>query len=241
MKKMIINCERCNCEYEIVVSIFNKKAVSECPDCEHRNKVKLFKSRISREIEKNNLHGMRFSGFWIRAVAYFYDVIIILILCTVIFCGIAIAINGTNGYGLSWYGINWALDSFDVRIADTLIYAVLFTGTFLYFWIFVGAIGRTPGKMLLGLKIVNGSDYKKITWLKAFARLWAISLSSLVLFIGNIMAAFSDKLALHDYICNTRVVNIREPKKSKLIFYICLGFILLILVSILVIFVIINI
>jgi uncharacterized RDD family membrane protein YckC len=72
---------------------------------------------------------------------------------------------------------------------------------------FVGKYAATPGKMACGLKIIT-ADGGKVTYLRAFARHFAEILSKLILFIGYIMAGFdSEKRALHDHICNTRVIK----------------------------------
>lgn len=65
----------------------------------------------------------------------------------------------------------------------------------------------TPGKALLGLCIVNGSD-DRITFKQAFIRYIASFISSAVLGIGYIMAAFTErKQTLHDMIANTYVIK----------------------------------
>jgi uncharacterized RDD family membrane protein YckC len=61
--------------------------------------------------------------------------------------------------------------------------------------------------MACGLKVVT-PEGDKITYLRAFGRYFAKIVSSLTLLIGFIMAAFDDeKRALHDRICDTRVVR----------------------------------
>jgi len=74
---------------------------------------------------------------------------------------------------------------------------------------FVSTRGATPGKMALGLKIVR-SDGSPISTGLAFGRYLAHLLSGYLLGIGYIMAAFdAEKRALHDRICETRVVYAR--------------------------------
>jgi len=72
---------------------------------------------------------------------------------------------------------------------------------------FVSRAGATPGKMALGLRVVrpNGAP---VSLGRAFGRYFAKWLSSIILGIGYIMAGFdSEKRALHDMICDTRVVK----------------------------------
>jgi uncharacterized RDD family membrane protein YckC len=57
------------------------------------------------------------------------------------------------------------------------------------------------------LKIVV-EDGSRINYLRAFGRHFAKWLSSMILLIGFIMAAFDDeRRTLHDRICETRVVR----------------------------------
>ena len=72
---------------------------------------------------------------------------------------------------------------------------------------FVGKYGATPGKMACKLKIVV-SDGSPVSYMRAFGRHFAKWVSAMILFIGYIMAAFDDeKRALHDRICETRVIR----------------------------------
>ena len=61
--------------------------------------------------------------------------------------------------------------------------------------------------MALGLKVIR-SDGARITYGRAVGRFFAENLSGLILCIGYIMVAFDgEKRALHDHICDTRVVK----------------------------------
>ena len=75
---------------------------------------------------------------------------------------------------------------------------------------FVNKMGATPGKMALGLKVVR-PDGRPVDLGRAFGRYFAKMLSGLILFIGYIIAGFdSEKRALHDMICDTRVVRVQN-------------------------------
>jgi uncharacterized RDD family membrane protein YckC len=72
---------------------------------------------------------------------------------------------------------------------------------------FVGRFGATPGKMACRLRVVI-PDGAHISYMRALGRNFAEWVSAIVLAIGYIMAAFdSEKRALHDRICDTRVVH----------------------------------
>jgi uncharacterized RDD family membrane protein YckC len=72
---------------------------------------------------------------------------------------------------------------------------------------FVARVGATPGKMALGLKVIR-PDGSRVSLGRAIGRYFAKWLSSLILCIGYIIAGFdSQKRAMHDMICDTRVVQ----------------------------------
>ncbi len=67
----------------------------------------------------------------------------------------------------------------------------------------------TLGKQALGI-VVTDLNGKRISFVKATIRYFSKILSTLILFIGYIMAAFTEKKqALHDIIAGTLVVNNR--------------------------------
>jgi len=76
-----------------------------------------------------------------------------------------------------------------------------------YEGLFVAKMGSTPGKMAFGMRVVR-PDGSRVGMARAFGRYFAKLLSALILGIGYIVAAFdSEKRALHDMICDTRVVK----------------------------------
>ncbi len=65
----------------------------------------------------------------------------------------------------------------------------------------------TPGKRLLGLRVVRADGSRLSGW-RAAARYGAEQLSGMTFLVGYVMAAFDDeKRSLHDFICDTRVVR----------------------------------
>jgi uncharacterized RDD family membrane protein YckC len=77
-----------------------------------------------------------------------------------------------------------------------------------YEGVFVSRFGATPGKMALELKVVR-PDGGPISLGRAIGRYFAKIVSWMILAIGFIMAGFdSQKRALHDMICDTRVVRV---------------------------------
>lgn len=136
-----------------------------------------------------------YGGFWIRFAAKFLDGIIL----SMISFAIQIPIAGLT-----------ATDDPESALGPFLvIYLLGLLVGIAYPTFFLGKFGATPGKMAAGLKVVR-PDGEPITYLRAFGRYFAEMISSLILFVGYIMAAFDDeKRALHDRMCDTRVIRTR--------------------------------
>ncbi len=79
-----------------------------------------------------------------------------------------------------------------------------------YSTILIGKYGATWGKMAVKIRVVR-ADGSKLTYKRACGRYFAELLSSFTLCIGYLMAAFDQEhRALHDRICDTRVVLKKE-------------------------------
>lgn len=129
---------------------------------------------------------MVYGGFWIRFGAKIIDGIILGVINFLLsFAG---GLIGGRGGGIFANVLSWAL---------SLAYTIYF----------LGAYSATPGKMACGLKVMR-PDGERISYGRACGRFFAELLSSVILGIGYIMAAFDEeKRALHDRICDTRVVK----------------------------------
>ena len=141
---------------------------------------------------------LNYAGFWIRFAAKFIDGLILMVVLAI---PVVILVVGT---------VRSAGRGGPPPEMSILIQAVIQLGYVLflvgYNTFFNGKYGATPGKMAVGLKVVT-AEGAPITMMRAFGRAWAEQLSSLVCNIGYIIAAFdSEKRALHDHICSTRVV-----------------------------------
>lgn len=151
--------------------------------------------------------GMQFGGFWLRFAAKLVDGLILGVVNQILFVPLfVVAFSEGMEAGRSggappdiFHGmllVVWAL----TVVAQLGVQAA-------YNTIFVGKYQSTPGKMVCGLKVVL-SDGSKVSYMRAFGRFWAEMVSGLTLYIGYIIAAGDDeKRALHDHMCNTRVVK----------------------------------
>ncbi len=137
--------------------------------------------------------GFTYAGFWKRGGARFIDGIILWIVNIAMFFA----------FGLSFFPVKQTAAEIPLRTILTIVQYLISFG---YEVFFIGKFGATPGKMACNIKVIN-ADGGKVSYLKALGRLFASILSGLILGIGYIMAAFDDeKRALHDRICNTRVI-----------------------------------
>jgi len=131
-----------------------------------------------------------YAGFWIRFAAKFVDGIIMNIVSKVFTLLVGATFQGNS----------------QAAIIAMVIALVLNAGYIIYF---TGKYGATPGKMACKIQVIR-PDGSPMTYGRATGRYFAEILSSLTLFIGYIMVAFDEeKRALHDRICDTRVV--RKP------------------------------
>jgi len=142
-----------------------------------------------------------YAGFWIRLLAFLLDFAILMGVGVVVRLAVLAAsglfIAGTHGN------------------PEIAIAALLFMSAFqfglpvAYETVMVGRYGATLGKMALKLRVVV-ADGQPMSYARSFGRTFAKILSMCpTFFIGCIIAGFDipEKRALHDYICNTRVMH----------------------------------
>jgi len=136
---------------------------------------------------------MRYGGFWIRFGAKIIDAIALAIVTWALTLPLSVAMVSEEGAGSLAFVIVQQLIGVAVPVAYT---------TF-----FLGRFAATPGKMVCGLRVVT-ADGGRVSYGRALGRSFAEWLSTMILLIGYIMAAFDDeKRTLHDRICSTRVVR----------------------------------
>ncbi len=127
--------------------------------------------------------GMQYAGFWMRFAAAFIDGIILIVVQVVL----SLVIDDSAGL-------------FVLNILVGLVYTV-------GFW--VAADGATPGKMAMGVKVVEANG-DPLDPGRAVGRYLAYFLSAITLGIGYLMIAFTaEKRGLHDYVAGTVVIKTR--------------------------------
>lgn len=166
-----------------------------CADCKP-----LFLQRL--RAGETTVRAQEYAGFWIRFGAKFVDG---LILYAVNFALQLIFLGAWGGFG-RLEGAEAPGPAYFATFCGLLVLQMGIAVAYTVF--FLGRFGATPGKMALKLK-VRRSDGSDLTYGRAFGRHFADLLSSMTLLIGYIIAAFDDqKRALHDHICDTRVVRV---------------------------------
>ena len=148
--------------------------------------------------------GRRYGGFWIRFVARVIDVILLGVINAIVRFPLMLMFGiGAGGLGRPGGGLIFAPALMGVLGLSALIGIALGAAYEIYF---LTAYGATPGKMALGLRVIR-ADGGPISPMLALGRHFALWLSGIILMIGYIMAAFDpEKRALHDRICETRVI-----------------------------------
>jgi uncharacterized RDD family membrane protein YckC len=145
-----------------------------------------------------------YAGFWVRFVAKFLDAIIIGVISAGINMLVAFLVFGSPNYfgrAIMRYSAHDRLVYQSITFPLGVGLAIAYACFFILRW------DATPGKMALGLKLVR-SNGERLSAGRIAGRYFSEWLSALTLCIGYIMVAFDDeKRALHDRICDTRVIR----------------------------------
>jgi len=151
---------------------------------------------------------LNYAGFWIRFVAKFIDNLVLIFFVLILM--------GLLGVGLYAAGVPIE-PSQDPNTPPPTGFVILMIAYYLFAFgfqiaypaIMVAKYGATWGKMALGLKVVN-DDGSKLSTGKSWGRGFAELVNQFTCAIGYIIAGFdSEKRALHDHICSTRVITTR--------------------------------
>lgn len=133
----------------------------------------------------------RYGGFWIRFLAVIIDGIVLSVI------GWLIGGNDVVSYEQVGSSVSMNVNFFGWYTLIPIVYTI-------GFWIWKSA---TPGKMILGLKIIdeNGNNLDVKT---AIIRYLGYIVSAITIFIGYLMIGFTkNKRGLHDMIAKTYVIK----------------------------------
>ena len=142
--------------------------------------------------------GTRYAGFWIRVAAALIDSALVAIILTPIILAI---------YGREYFTSTTVF----AGPADVLLTWVLPAAAIVVFWIYRSA---TPGKLILGMRIVDANSGQPLGARQSIARYLAYYVSLLPLGLGMIWIAFdARKQGFHDKLART--VVLRSVRRSN--------------------------
>jgi uncharacterized RDD family membrane protein YckC len=147
-----------------------------------------------------------YAGFWKRFAAYMLDKLMIGFVAAIICIPMALV------FGLSaamHMDENESPLAFLVAMSGLIVLfaMTIFICEWLYFALMESKRGATLGKMILGIRVTD-MEGRPVTFGRASGRYFGKILSGLTLYVGFIIAGFTQqKQALHDILAKTLVVN----------------------------------
>ena len=145
----------------------------------------------------------RKAGFWIRLAAWVVD------LACLFLVTIALALAALITIYLGGQ-VGGEINDQVMTLAGYSSAAIVMLSGVVYFTIFVGSCGQTPGKMLFRLKVVR-ADGQEMTYDRALLRSLCWILSLLLFGIGFLMIACTrQKRGLHDMLAGTSVIRLQR-------------------------------
>ena len=138
------------------------------------------------------------AGFWIRLTAWVIDKFLVGLLQTIL--GILLLLFGVSFAPLLQNGIGELVQ---------LVWLFTIIINMVYFVLFTGYCGQTPGKMAVRIRVIR-CDGHSISYGRAFFReVPGKFVSAVILGIGYLMVAFDDqKQGLHDRMADTYVIKL---------------------------------
>ena len=176
----------------------NKNTVVDEADSQSYQETKIVEKKESSN-QKLDPSSPTYAGFWERFAACLLDgllhFILSLILCSPFIFAILIASPHLDEDVLS-------------LLFQIIYYCITIPLGFLYFTIFESSSYQgTPGKMVLGIKVVN-LNKGPVSFGQASGRYFGKIISYMICYIGFIMAAFTDKKqGLHDMMAGTLIIK----------------------------------
>jgi uncharacterized RDD family membrane protein YckC len=156
----------------------------------------LCKPMALKRFQENSFshEGLNYAGFWIRVGCSIVDILVLM------------AVNFVIGFVLGFGTISQTSSPEAALGIQLFLQFLQFAVGFTYTTVMIWKYGATLGVMAGGLRIVN-ADGSNISYLKSVGRYFAYMLNGFTFGIGFIMVAFDkEKRALHDMICDTRVI-----------------------------------
>lgn len=179
-------CSVCNNNFP-ASDLVNHNDQRICPNCKE-----VYFQRIREGLQGNGTSSLHYASIGTRFIAIMIDSMILSVVQMVMSLILVGSIINKGQAGVT---------------ATVGLMAISGIGGILYYVLFLGAKGATPGKMAVKIKVVSPSG-DKIGYGQAFIRYIGIFISGIILGIGYFMAFGDDeKRTLHDRIASTRVIS----------------------------------
>ncbi len=157
------------------------------------------------------------AGFISRFIAFNIDLVIISLIMFLVVAGINLI---TSFFNIGAF-LGQVLGENSVvinTVEQVVILVTAFSGllfTFFYFMFFWVMAGYTPGKAVLGLRIVR-ENREPLSWRRAFVRVVGYWVSAIPLFLGYVWVLFDQhRQGWHDKLADTYVVYAKEIKDKN--------------------------
>jgi uncharacterized RDD family membrane protein YckC len=156
-------------------------------------------------------HSPRPAGFFSRLEAFVVDLIILGIAQFIGSIFINYLLNFFNFFGFVQNYQIWLQNLNNSLGISSVLITLLVIAYVIFFW---ALVGYTPGKALIGLKVVR-LDGKKLSFGRSVLRFFAYWISAIPLFLGFFWVLWDSKRqGWHDKIAGTQVLYIpRKPHK----------------------------
>lgn len=157
---------------------------------------------------------IKYAGFWLRVAAYLIDSLVmsaggLLIAIPVIIgiVGFAVGLEGVNNPEDFLESGRWMYVGGIIGLILLASLLGLVMGWLYYALMESSKYGGTLGKIAVGIKVVDMNG-NKVTFGKATGRYFSRIVTNMTLFVGYIMAGFTEKKqALHDIIAGCLVIT----------------------------------
>jgi len=144
------------------------------------------------------------SGFASRFIAFLFDCVLSVGVFMLVLAAASFAASVLTGTSIHW------------SRADLWVVIAFFGWEFLYYAYSWAASGKTPGMVLLGVRVV-GLDGSQVGARRGVIRTLAFPLSFILLGLGFVGILFQrDRRALHDLIAGTAVIYDWDAREARL-------------------------
>ncbi len=165
---------------------------------------------IEPKPQPSPLYLPRPAGFFSRFEAFVVDLVILVIVQMVASGFIQTIIKFFRLTGLISRIQSWLNNTTLDLAVGSAVFAIFVVAYYTFFWTL---LGYTPGKALLGLKVVH-KDLKRISFFRALLRFFCYWVSAIPIFLGYFWILWDSKRqGWHDKIAGTQVMY--TPRKPR--------------------------